>query len=47
MPKNSVNFRTLTPCFTFKGAGIKRKSHIQIAVRSPHAVIGYFRPKGF
>ena len=31
----------------FKGAGIKRKSHIQIAVRSPHAVIGYFRPKGF
>lgn len=31
----------------FKGAGIKRKSHIQIAVRDPHAILGYFRPKGF
>ena len=30
----------------FKGAGIKRKSHIQVAVRDPHAVIGYFLPEG-
>ena len=29
----------------FKGAGIKLKSHIQIAVRDPRAIIGYFRPE--
>lgn len=28
----------------FRGAGIKLKSHIQIAVRDPRAIIGYFRP---
>jgi hypothetical protein len=28
----------------FKGAGIKLKSHIQIAVRDPRAIIGYFLP---
>lgn len=28
----------------FKGAGIKLKSHIQIAVREPRAIIGYFLP---
>ena len=28
----------------FNGAGIKLKSHIQVAVRDPKAVIGYFRP---
>lgn len=28
----------------FRGAGIKLKSHIQIAVRDPRALIGYFRP---
>ena len=31
----------------FPGAGIKKKSHIQIAVRDPRAIIGYFRPEGF
>jgi hypothetical protein len=30
----------------FKGAGIKLKSHIQIAVRDPKAIIGYFYPEG-
>ncbi|HBJ83330.1 MAG TPA: hypothetical protein DDZ88_05545 [Verrucomicrobiales bacterium] len=30
----------------FKGAGIKLKSHIQIAVRDSKAIIGYFRPEG-
>jgi hypothetical protein len=30
----------------FKGAGIKLRSHIQIAVRDPKAIIGYFRPEG-
>ena len=31
------------PAFT--GAGIKLKSHIQIAVRDARAIIGYFRPQ--
>jgi hypothetical protein len=29
----------------FPGVGIKRKSHIQIAVRHQAAIIGYFRPE--
>lgn len=29
----------------FKGAGLKLKSHIQIAVRNPAAIIGYFKPE--
>lgn len=29
----------------FDGAGIKLKSHIQIAVRDPRAIIGYFNPE--
>lgn len=29
----------------FEGAGIKLKSHIQIAVRDPAAIIGYFNPE--
>jgi hypothetical protein len=29
----------------FPGAGIKLKSHIQLAVRDPRAIIGYFRPE--
>lgn len=28
----------------FAGAGVKLKSHIQIAVRDPQAIIGYFNP---
>jgi hypothetical protein len=28
----------------FSGAGIKLKSHIQIAVRDPRAILGYFNP---
>ena len=31
----------------FDGAGIRLKSHIQIAVRDPRAIIGYFQPEGF
>lgn len=30
----------------FPGAGIKLKSHIQIAVRDSRAIVGYFRPEG-
>jgi len=29
----------------FPGAQIRRKSHIQIAVRNPECVVGYFRPR--
>lgn len=29
----------------FKGAGLKMKSHIQIAVRNPAAIVGYFKPE--
>lgn len=29
----------------FDGAGIKLKSHIQVAVRDPRAIIGYFNPE--
>jgi hypothetical protein len=29
----------------FKGAGLKMKSHIQIAVRNPSAIVGYFHPE--
>ena len=28
----------------FPGSGIKLKSHIQIAVRNPACILGYFRP---
>ena len=47
----SCTFQTVRGVFqegvaAFDGAGIKRKSHIQIAVRDPRAIIGYFRPEG-
>ena len=29
----------------FDGAGVKLKSHIQVAVRDPRAIVGYFRPE--
>lgn len=29
----------------FRGAGLRMKSHIQIAVRNPAAIIGYFKPE--
>ncbi len=29
----------------YKGAQIRQKSHIQIAVRNPKCVVGYFRPR--
>ena len=36
-------FQEGEPAFT--GAGIKLKSHIQLAVRDPRAIIGYFQPE--
>lgn len=36
-------FQEGTPAF--EGAGIKLKSHIQIAVRHPQAILGYFNPQ--
>ena len=29
----------------FDGAGVKLRSHIQVAVRDPRAIVGYFRPE--
>ena len=48
----AVAFHTIRGVFqegeaVFIGAAIKRKSHIQIAVRDSHAIIGYFRPERF
>ena len=45
-----ITFQTVRGVFqegepAFTGAGIKLKSHIQIAVRDPHAIVGYFRPQ--
>jgi hypothetical protein len=28
----------------FEGSGIREKSHVQIAVRDPECIVGYFRP---
>ena len=46
---NDCNFHSVRGVFqegepAFNGAGIKLKSHIQIAIRDPRALIGYFRP---
>lgn len=43
-------FQTVRGVFTeggpaFDGAGIQRKSHVQIAVRDPTAIVGYFVPR--
>ncbi len=48
--RTGVQFHSVRGVFqegqpAFKGAGIKLKSHIQIAVRDPRAIIGYFRPE--
>jgi hypothetical protein len=47
----SITYQTVRGVFqegqpAFNGAGIKLKSHIQIAVRDPQAIIGYFHPEG-
>ena len=48
--KDAIRIQTVRGVFqegspAFNGAGIKLKSHIQIAVRDPRAIIGYFRPE--
>ena len=48
--KDAITIQTVRGVFqegapAFSGAGIKLKSHIQIAVRDPHAIVGYFRPE--
>ncbi|MFZ4766012.1 MAG: hypothetical protein ACOYMN_13765 [Roseimicrobium sp.] len=45
-----VHFQSVRGVFqegdqAFDGAGIKLKSHIQIAVRDPRAILGYFNPQ--
>ena len=47
-----IPFQTVRGVFqegdpAFRGAGIKLKSHIQIAVRDCRAIVGYFRPESF
>jgi hypothetical protein len=29
----------------FDGSGIRRQSHVQVAVRNPHCIVGVFRPR--
>ena len=31
----------------FPGAGFKEKTHLQIAVRNPAVILGYFRVRGY
>lgn len=47
--RQGVNFQTVRCAFiegaaTFPGSGIRKQSHIQVAVRDPITIIGYFRP---
>jgi hypothetical protein len=49
---SGIVFQTVRGVFqegepAFAGAGIKLKSHIQITVRDPQCIIGYFRPESF
>lgn len=44
-----VRVQTVRCLFTegsaaFEGSGIREKSHVQIAVRDPECILGYFRP---
>ena len=44
-----IIFHTLRCAFVegppaFPGAGIRKRSHIQVTVRRPEAIVGYFRP---
>ena len=45
-----MNFHTVRGVFqegtpAFEGSEIRRKSHIQIAVRDPSCILGYFKPQ--
>lgn len=47
---NGIRFDTVRGCFpegnpAFPGSSILEKTHVQIAVRNPESVVGYFRPK--
>jgi hypothetical protein len=47
--KTGISYQTVRGVFTegpwaFEGSGIRLKSHIQIAVREPACILGYFRP---
>ncbi|MEQ1508511.1 MAG: hypothetical protein ABMB14_40140 [Myxococcota bacterium] len=47
---NGVFFQTVRGVFieggpAFDGAGIQRKSHVQIAVRDPSVILDYFLPR--
>ncbi len=45
----NANFHSVRGCFqeggvVFPGSEIRRRSHVQIAVRKPACILGYFRP---
>jgi hypothetical protein len=49
--ENKQNYDTVRCVFTegepaFEGSKIMLKSHIQIAVRNPDVILGYFKPQG-
>ncbi len=49
---DGVRFDTVRGVFTegdlaYPGARIQMKTHVQIAVRNPDCVLGYFRPTGY
>ena len=49
LQKGGIEFHTVRCVFmegeaVFPGSKIMRKSHIQIAVRDPNCILGYFRP---
>ncbi|MCW1925418.1 hypothetical protein OKA05_22850 [Luteolibacter arcticus] len=49
LKRNGQEFHTVRGMFpegakAFEGSGIRLKSHIQVAVREPSCIIGYFRP---
>lgn len=50
MKPENINFDTVYGYFqegvdAFSGSGIKEKSHIQVCVRNPHCIKGYFLPR--
>ena len=49
--EQKIKFQTVRSVFqegksAFEGSAIRHKSHIQVAVRDPACVLGYFRPRG-
>ena len=48
---NSVYYETVRGIFeeggeAFPGSALQKKAHVQIAVRNPDCIVGYFKPRG-